>query len=230
MPYASCCVRTRILKRDPQAGSEADIDHLDNQSASCEWIEFRCLISARSDDDPFVDRATKNEVGTGRVIDEEAEISRYSYDWWPVAAKWRQQGKQPYRPDVVVRPKHVGEVSRLLSWASANGVPVTPRGAGSSVTGAPLPMQGGISLDMSAMRSMLALDETNLLVRVEAGMIGHELEEELNARGYTLNHSPQSLRLSTVGGWVSTCDGPVLVSLGWDRKSDRGAHGRAPDR
>jgi alkyldihydroxyacetonephosphate synthase len=146
----------------------------------------------------------RNEVGAGRVIDEEAEISRYSYDRWPVAAKWLQQGKQPYRPDVVVRPKRVGEVSSLLSWASANGVPVTPRGAGSSVTGAPLPMQGGILLDMSAICSVLTLDETNLLVRVEAGMMGHELEEELNARGYTLNHSPQSLRLSTVGGWVST--------------------------
>ena len=65
-------------------------------------------------------------------------------------------------------------------------------------------MQGGILLDMSAICSVLTLDETNLLVRVEAGMMGHELEEELNARGYTLNHSPQSLRLSTVGGWVST--------------------------
>ena len=65
-------------------------------------------------------------------------------------------------------------------------------------------MQGGILLDMSAICSVLTLDETNLLVRVEAGMMGHELEEELNARGYTLNHSPQSLRLSTVGGWVAT--------------------------
>jgi alkyldihydroxyacetonephosphate synthase len=146
----------------------------------------------------------RSDVGVGRVIDDEAEVSRYSYDWWPVAAKWRQQSKQPYRPDVVVRPKQAGEVSRLLSWASANNVPVTPRGAGSSVTGAPLPMQGGISLDMSDMRSLLTLDETNLLVRVEAGMMGHELEEELNARGYTLTHSPQSLRLSTVGGWVAT--------------------------
>src|SRR5215218_11369998 len=90
----------------------------------------------------------KNEVGVGRVIDDEAEISLHSYDWWPVAAKWRQQGKQPYRPDVVVRSKHAGEVSRLLLWAGANGLPVTPRGAGPSVTGAPLPMQGGISLDM----------------------------------------------------------------------------------
>ena len=45
----------------------------------------------------------RNEVGTVQVINEEAEISRYSYDWWPVAAKWRQQGKQPYRPDVIVR-------------------------------------------------------------------------------------------------------------------------------
>jgi hypothetical protein len=75
----------------------------------------------------------RNEVGAGRVIDEEAEISRYSYDWWPAAAKWRQQGKQRYRPDVVVRPKRAGDVSTLLSWASANGVPVTLRGAGSAL-------------------------------------------------------------------------------------------------
>ena len=146
----------------------------------------------------------RNEVGTGRVIDEEAEISRYSYDWWPVAAKWRQQGKQPYRPDVVVRPKHVGEVSRLLSWASANGVPVTPRGAGSSVTGAPLPMQGGIftryvgyAQHACARRDQPAGKGGSRHDRARAG-------RGLNARGYTLNHSPQSLRLSTVGGWVST--------------------------
>ena len=86
----------------------------------------------------------KNEVGPGRVVDDEAEIALHSYDWWPVAAKWRRQGKRPYRPDVVMRPEGADDVSHLLSWASANGVPVTPRGAGSSVTGAPLPMQGGI--------------------------------------------------------------------------------------
>src|ERR671933_2321022 len=146
----------------------------------------------------------KNEIGASRVIDDEEEVAAHSYDSWPVATKWRRQGKRPYSPNVVVRPEHAGEVSRLLAWASANNVPVTPWGAGSSVTGAPLPTRGGISLDLCAMRDVLALDEVNLLVRVEAGVPGHKLEGELNARGYTLNHSPQSLHLSTVGGWIST--------------------------
>jgi alkyldihydroxyacetonephosphate synthase len=55
------------------------------------------------------------------------------------------------------------------------------------------------------MHHLLALDETNLLVKVEAGKRGDELEAELNAQGYTLNHSPQSLHRSTVGGWIATC-------------------------
>jgi alkyldihydroxyacetonephosphate synthase len=143
-------------------------------------------------------------LGPERVLLSQEELSRHSYDWWPVATKWRQQGKQPYRPDAVVHPGETAEVSRILAWASQNHVPVTPWGAGSAVTGSPLPLRGGISLDMSSMQQVLALDETSLLVKVQAGKMGHILEAELNARGYTLNHSPQSLDRSTVGGWIAT--------------------------
>ena len=132
------------------------------------------------------------------------DLLRHSYDAWPVTVKWRQLGKRPYRPDVVVRPGSTEEVRRLLAWAGRERVPVTPWGLGSSVTGAPLPMHSGVVLDMSSMRRVLAVDETNLLVHVEAGKLGIELERELGARGYTLGHSPQSLDRSTVGGWVST--------------------------
>lgn len=62
----------------------------------------------------------------------------------------------------------------------------------------------GILLDLSLLNKILVLDETNLLVQVQAGMMGHHLEAELNARGFTLNHSPQSLDRSTVGGWIAT--------------------------
>lgn len=143
-------------------------------------------------------------LGTACVLTNEGEISSHSYDWWPVAAKWRQQGKEPYRPDVVVRPTSVEAISRLLAWANQKGVPITPWGAGSSVTGAPLAMSGGISLDMRGLNEVTAVDELNLTVTVQAGKMGHELEQELNSRGYTLNHSPQSLNRSTVGGWVAT--------------------------
>src|SRR6185436_4760229 len=80
----------------------------------------------------------------------------------------------------------------------------TPWGAGSSVTGAPLPISGGISLDMRALNEVTAIDQVNLTVTVQAGKMGHELEQELNSLGFTLNHSPQSLNRSTVGGWIAT--------------------------
>jgi alkyldihydroxyacetonephosphate synthase len=143
-------------------------------------------------------------VGGANLLTDADSLDRHSYDAWPVAAKWKGQGKRPYLPQVVVRPESAQQVSQVLRWASQQRVPVTPWGLGSSVTGAPLALHGGISLDLSGMTRLLALDETNLLVKVQAGKLGSQLEQELNERGYTLNHSPQSLDRSTVGGWVST--------------------------
>ncbi len=143
-------------------------------------------------------------IAPERITIGSADLDAHSYDWWPMAVKWRQQGKRPYAPEAVVRPHSVKEVSQVMRWASEHSIPVTPWGAGSSVTGAPLPITGGISLDLSALNRVLAFDETNLLVKVQAGMMGHRLEAVLNERGYTLNHSPQSLDRSTVGGWVAT--------------------------
>ena len=57
----------------------------------------------------------KNEIGASRVIEDEEEVAAHSYDWWPVATKWRRQGKQPYSPNVIVRPEGAGEVGRLLA-------------------------------------------------------------------------------------------------------------------
>jgi alkyldihydroxyacetonephosphate synthase len=143
-------------------------------------------------------------VGPGAVSSAEDDLVAHSYDEWPMATKWRMQQRRPFQPDLVVRPTSADQVSRLLAWASAHGVPITPWGLGSSVTGAPLPMQGGLALDMSSMRAVLQLDGANLFVRVQAGMLGIELERELNDRGFTLGHSPQSLDRSSVGGWVAT--------------------------
>ena len=55
-----------------------------------------------------------------------ADLERHSCDVWPVAVKWRQQGKEPHRPAVVVRPATPELVARLMRWATESGVPVTP--------------------------------------------------------------------------------------------------------
>lgn len=143
-------------------------------------------------------------IGPECVSRQADDLDFHGYDVWPAAAKWKLQGKHPTRPEVVVRPVNNAQVSQVLAWASRRGVAVTPWGLGSSVTGAPLPLHGGISLDLSGLRKILAFDEHNLMVKVQAGLLGIELERELNQRGYTLNHSPQSLDRSSVGGWVST--------------------------
>jgi alkyldihydroxyacetonephosphate synthase len=146
----------------------------------------------------------KTLLGPQALIQSQEELDAHSYDIWPAAIKWKMQGKQPYAPEVIIRPINAGQISHILKWASSRSVPVTPWGLGSSVTGAPLPMRGGIVLDMSAMNRILVLDETNLLVKAQAGILGIELERRLNEHGYTLNHSPQSLDRSSPGGWVST--------------------------
>lgn len=144
-------------------------------------------------------------LGSARLIDasETARLAHAS-DCWPIAAKWRQLGRQPFKPDVVIYPETIRHVSAILAWANAHGVAVTAWGLGSSVVGQPLATCGGISLDLSRMNRIITVDERDLVVRVEAGVAGGTLEQHLNGRGYTLNHSPQSLHRSTVGGWVAT--------------------------
>ncbi len=143
-------------------------------------------------------------LGSDCVFTDKENIQEHSFDTWPVSVKWKNQGKQIFPPDVVIKPQNAQQVSTLLKWATENKVPVTPWGGGSSVTGQPLALRGGISLDMSAMDQVISVNEESLVVKVQAGKYGDKLEEELNKIGYTLNHSPQSMDRSTVGGWIST--------------------------
>jgi alkyldihydroxyacetonephosphate synthase len=140
------------------------------------------------------------EILTGRG----KEMLRHAYDWWPLAAMWRKQGKAPYLPEAVCFPTSKADVAALLHWAAQHQVPLTAWGGGSSVTGACLPGHGGMTVDFSRMTAVLELNETDRFVRTEPGIMGDKLEAWLNERGFTLNHSPQSLDRSTPGGWVST--------------------------
>ena len=123
---------------------------------------------------------------TGRVLDRPDALSdnaqdldARSFDCWPVLAKARQQGHIEHRPELVVLPINTDEVARVLRWANATGTPVVARGLGSSVVGRPLLMKGGICLDVCCMKKLLSVDTTNMLVSIEAGRNGGELEDEL---------------------------------------------------
>ena len=111
--------------------------------------------------------------------------------------------------DAVVWPRSEDEVVEVLKLAATHGLAVVPIGGGSSVTGGLEPLdqerfQGVISMDLARMNRLLKLDPTSRTAIVQAGMQGPELEEALNAQGYTLGHFPESFHHSAVGGWIAT--------------------------
>ena len=141
-------------------------------------------------------------VGNECVMD--ATSLESGYDWWPLALKHEAAHQPGTQPELIVCPKTAAEVAAVLQICSAEGAGVTAYGGGSGVAGAAIPTAGGVLLDLVHLRNVREIDRKNLLVTAEAGMVGGHLEEQLRAQGYTLGIYPQSLTLSTVGGWVAT--------------------------
>jgi alkyldihydroxyacetonephosphate synthase len=104
----------------------------------------------------------------------------------------------------VVRPRTTDEVATVVRVAQRLGVAIVPWGAGSGVVGGATSPDGALVVDTRAMDRLVALNETALWARVEAGMMGDVYERTVTARGYTTGHYPQSIARSTVGGWVAT--------------------------
>src|ERR687896_1117419 len=111
-------------------------------------------------------------------------------------------------PDVVVRPADEDQVIALMRAALEADAVVIPFGGGSSISGSLEPEPGEtrpvISVDMARMNRVLSLDATSQLARVQTGVIGPDLERQLNAQGWTCGHFPDSFTYSTLGGWIAT--------------------------
>ena len=110
--------------------------------------------------------------------------------------------------DLVLYPASEEQVSTIVRLASERDVCLVPYGGGTNVSGAlALPADDErvfASVDMRRMNRIVELDEENLQACVEAGIAGKELERALAARGYTAGHDPDSIELSTLGGWIAT--------------------------
>ena len=111
-------------------------------------------------------------------------------------------------PDVVVRPADEDAVAAVVRAALDADAVVIPFGGGSNISGSLEPPEGDtrpiVSVDLGRMEQVLAIDETARLARVQAGVSGPRLEAQLNARGWTLGHFPDSFAYSTLGGWIAT--------------------------
>ena len=158
--------------------------------------------------------------GADVVTDDEARAEA-GRDWWPLAIGWAAEGAVPQRPAAVVRPTSTAQVSAVLAACNEVGVPVTPAAGRSGVCGGSVPVHGGLSLDMTACAGVDEIDEVSLLADVRAGTFGPDLEAALGQAGdgYTLGHWPQSMDLSTVGGWLA-CRGAGQYSTRYGKIED----------
>lgn len=148
---------------------------------------------------------------------ERAEASR---DWWPLAMVWATEGKVGQVAGAIARPSSTDEVAAVLRLCNEARIPVTPAAGRSSVVGGTVPVHGGVLLDLTGLVGIESVDVTSGIVEVWAGTFGDLFEEELQERyQLTVGHWPQSMALSTVGGWLA-CKGAGQLSNRYGKIED----------
>jgi len=145
-------------------------------------------------------------VGRDGVLTSETDLESYSFD---ATSNWQSL------PQVVVFPTTTDQVSAIMRLATESQTPVTVRGAGTCVSGGPIPIYGGILLCTTRMNRILDIDKNNFTVRVETGVVLNDLNQALAANGLFFPPDPQSFLAATIGGCVSeNASGPSAVKYG----------------
>ncbi len=121
-------------------------------------------------------------------------------------------------PDVVAYPRNEADVVALLDWCTEIKAAAIPFGGGSSVVGGVEPpandtYRGAVSIDLRHLNKVLEIDKTSRAARIQAGVYGPALEDQLRPHGYTLRHYPQSFEFSSLGGWIATRSGGHFATL-----------------
>jgi alkyldihydroxyacetonephosphate synthase len=121
-------------------------------------------------------------------------------------------------PDLVAYPRDEREVEAVLAWCADAGVAAIPFGGGSSVVRGIEPdvgdgYAGTLSVDLRHLDRVLEVDRASRSARIQAGVFGPRLEEQLKPHGLTLRHFPQSFEMSTLGGWIATRSGGHYATL-----------------
>ena len=144
-------------------------------------------------------------VSTGRE-----ERLLHTYGGHPLELLAALRGRFDNPPDAVAHPRNEEELERTLEWAAGAGHAVMPYGGGTSVVwgvNAPENAATAVTVDLDFLNSVLEIDHVSRAARIQAGILGPDLEDALRPHGLTLRHFPQSFPWSTVGGWVATRSG-----------------------
>jgi len=128
------------------------------------------------------------------------------------------RGEFEHPPDFVAFPRGEQDLVALLDWCSDAKVAAIAYGGGSSVCGGVEPRvgeawRGAVSIDLGRLDRVLEIDRTSRAARIQAGILGPALEDELRPEGLTLRHFPQSFEYSSLGGWIATRAGGHFATL-----------------
>jgi alkyldihydroxyacetonephosphate synthase len=146
----------------------------------------------------------KRAIGTEKVKTDAATLQGRRRDYSAPNELADLQGRGAPNPACVVQPDSTEDVVSVVNVCRANKALLVPFGLGSGVCTGIVATAETILLDMSSMNKIRSIDKDNLLATFEAGVRGADAENALTREGLTTGHYPQSIDLSTVGGWVST--------------------------
>ena len=146
---------------------------------------------------PAIVEELEGIVGLKQVLFQDPErMTDYAHD--------EMAGEEhAHMPDVVVRPAGADEISQILRLANRERIPVTPRGAGSGLSGGAVPVLGGILLSLERMNRILEIDPENMVVVVEPGVITNDINEAIRGHGLFYAGYPMSVETCSIGGNVA---------------------------
>jgi glycolate oxidase len=137
-----------------------------------------------------------NIIGDRFVITDTEKLEPYSHD--EVAEK-----EYASMPEVVVKPKTAQEIAEIVKLANRELIPITPRAAGSGLSGGAVPVLGGIVLSVERMNQIIEVDENNMMVVVEPGVITNEINNAVADKGLFYAGYPMSVETCFIGGNVA---------------------------
>ena len=159
-------------------------------------------------------------VGSGHVLADFETRLQYGRDCLPYAKYLYRSGELPGTlPTLVARPGNTAETAEVVAVLRRRKQRLIPVGTCSGVLGGAIPLCEEAVVDTSRMDAILRIDAENQLVTVQAGMNGGDFETALNAAGWTAGHYPQSINISTVGGWAA-CRGGGQASSRYGKIED----------
>ncbi|RTL56827.1 MAG: FAD-binding protein [Sphingobacteriales bacterium] len=145
-------------------------------------------------------------VGNENYIVNEADLFKYGHDETETIQR---------TPEIVVKPKNTAEVAAIMTLCHQNRIPVTPRGAGTGLSGGAIPHQGGVVLSLEKFNKIISIDEQNLQVTTEPGVITEVLQNAVKEKGLFYPPDPSSKGSCFIGGNIAeNSGGPKAVKYG----------------